>query len=135
MGQTLSPALPTCGLVIVGVLASGSGSATRWTDLFNPVFREHFKITLINGSLNLQLGKSIEWQDPSQLEIGGHVWEFCPIVLDEGALGVAFRSNRKRPDLLEIASPIYLRARLGGLKDGAQIHCRLLSGQLLRSAA
>jgi hypothetical protein len=133
--QPSSGALPRGGLEIVGVLASGSRSASSWTDLFNPFFGERFGITFVNGSLNLELGNAIEWENPRQFEIGGRSWEFCPIVLDEQALGVAFRGNRERPDLLEIASPVGLRARLGDLKDGARIRCRLLSGQLLRPAA
>jgi len=121
--------------MVEGVVASGSGSASSWMHLFNPFFGQLLNVTFVHGSLNLELGEPIEWKDPQQFEIGGRSWEFCPITLSEQAIGIAFRGNRQRRDLLEIASPARLRQRLGILQDGAKVRCRLLSGGFLRPAA
>jgi hypothetical protein len=77
----------------------------------------------------------LSWQEPLRLEICGRYWEFVPVILKEMALGVAFRGNRERLNLLEIASPVKLRERLATPNDGQIIQTRLLSGLLLQSAA
>ena len=135
IGAKPGSVLPDGGLRLTGTLYSGSGSASAWTYLFNPFFVERFGLTFVNGSLNLRLDGPIEWEDPRQLEIGGRTWEFCPLILAEAAIGLAFRGNRDRPDLLEVASPVFLRERLGDAADGARVPLRLLAGTFLRPAA
>jgi len=135
IGATPDSPLPAGGLEFTGTLCSGSGSASSWTDLFNPFFAKRFRLTFINGSLNLRLDGPIEWQSPQQFEIGGRNWEFCPLILADVATGLAFRGNRDRPDLLEVASPVLLRERLGNPADGTRIPLRLLAGTILRPAA
>jgi hypothetical protein len=135
IGAKPGSTLPSGGLDLIGTLYSGSGSASSWTSLFNPFFAPRFGLTFINGSLNLRLDAPIEWDDPHHFEIGGRTWEFCPLILAEVAIGLAFRGNRDRVDLLEVASPVFLRERLGGASDGTRVPLRLLAGTFLRPAA
>jgi hypothetical protein len=104
-------------------------------DAFTPVFDSLYGVTLLEGSLNLRLPEPVEWEDPFVLDIDGRHWEFCPVVLEEKAVGVVFRADRLSPDLLEIASTVHLRSTLGGLADGTTIAVRLLPGWDLRPAA
>ena len=127
IGITPGQALPADGLVVHGVLTSGTGSSKTWTDQFETEFGQRWGIRLQEGSLNLQLPAPIGWNEPLTIRISGQTWEFVPVILNEMAIGVAFRGNRLRPDLLEIASPVRLRDRLGTRDDGIQISARLLS--------
>lgn len=125
-------ALPSGGRIVHGRTFSGSGTAKDHTDLFLAAFRRRWGIELEPGSLNVQLDSPTEWEGPCTL-LPGTSWEFIPVIInDEQAIGVAFRGNRVRSDLLEIASPIKLRTRLGCPEPmQAQVAVRLLSGALL----
>ncbi len=111
------------------------GTSRTWTDGFTPVFESLYGVTLAAGSLNLRMRAPVEWEDPIVLDIGGRHWEFCPVVLEEREVGVAFRADRRAGDLLEIASTTHLRTALGGLDDGASVAIRLLPGWDLRPPA
>ena len=102
---------------------------------FRPPFNELFGVTLWPGSLNLWASEPIAWDDPFGLSAAGVAGEFCPVVLEEVAVGVAFRAPPYTPEYLEVLSPVELRPRLGGLQDGQMVGVRLLSGDLLRTAA
>jgi CTP-dependent riboflavin kinase len=134
IGLSHGQPLPADGLVVHGVLKSGTGSSKTWTDQFETEFGQRWGIRLQEGSLNIQLPAPIGWNEPLTIRISGQTWEFVPVVLNEIAIGVAFRGNQLRPDLLEIASPVKLRDRLGTRDDGIRISVRLLSGLLLGSA-
>lgn len=87
------------------------------------------------GSLNLWASHEIVWESPVRLVAGGFLAKFCPVVLEEVAAGVAFRAPPYTLKYLEVLSPVELRPRLGGLEDGKMISVRLLSGDVLKSAA
>jgi len=132
------PSIPPGGVRLTGRVLGPSetpGTSQIWMEAFTPVFDSLYGVELVPGSLNLRLPGSIEWEDPFVLDIGGRHWEFCPVVLDEKAVGVVFRADRLSPDLLEIASTVHLRSALGGVADGAMIAVRLLPGWDLRPAA
>lgn len=125
--------LPLGGRSTSGEVLGGrdtTRSARVWTDSFGPVFAANLGITFEPGSLNLRV-KPLEWESPWSFRINSSTWEFCPIILAERAVGLAFRGDRQRSDLLEIASPVHLRTVLGNLQDGDQIEVRLLPGRPL----
>jgi CTP-dependent riboflavin kinase len=130
------PSLPAqiLGLPFSGVVADGTGSAATWTDEFQRLFGASLNVTFHPGSLNLSLRARLDWPEPFLLPDGSQPWEFCPVVLEERAIGIAFRGNRERPDLMEIASPVLLRARLV-VEAGSAVRGRLLPGRLLAFAS
>ena len=127
--------LPSSGEHLSVKVDKGHGSAAIWTTQFGPVILERFGIELHPGSLNLWAENPVEWRDPVSLSADGMRAEFCPVVLEEVAVGMAFRGNRERPCYLEVFSPVGLRDRLGGLTDGQWISVRLLSGRDFASSA
>ena len=120
--------LPVGGQVFEVVVCSGSGTANTWTDMLTPVLAPKYGIALEPGSLNLWAGTNIVWCEPLELFAGDRNWELCPIIIEEKAIGVAFRANRETPRLLEVLSPVRLRTRLGDAKDGDRVSVRLLPG-------
>ncbi|HXW96845.1 MAG TPA: hypothetical protein VEI47_04605 [Gemmatimonadales bacterium] len=132
------PPLPQGGTSFVGTILGPPetpGTARAWTDGFLPIFSHLYGVTLEPGSLNLRLPSPVEWEDPYELDIEGRHWEFCPVVLEERQVGVAYRMDRRFPNLIEIVSVVDLRRALGGLPDGARVAARLLPGWDLRPAA
>ena len=137
LGLASDAALPSGGHHVRGELLGGDDtthSAEAWTDTFNPVFGSQVGVRFERGSFNLRV-QPVEWQAPWSLLIRTQVWEFCPLIIEECAVGLAFRGNRARPDLLEVALPVHLRTVLGGLANGAWLTSRLLPGRPLWSAA
>lgn len=132
------PSIPPGGVRLKGRVLGPTetpGTSKIWMEAFVPVFDSLYGVDLVPGSLNLRLPEPVEWEDPFVLDIEGRHWEFCPVVLEEKAVGVVFRADRQAPDLLEIASTVHLRTALGCLADGATIAVRLLPGWDLRPAA
>jgi hypothetical protein len=127
--------LPRGGEQLTLALRSGHGSASTWTYLFGPSFYEQFGITFWPGSLNLWGPRPITWDRPYCLVAGGVTGQFCPVILEEVAVGVAFRAQPFTLEYLEVLSPVELRPRLGGLQDEQMVRVRLLSGDLLGPAA
>jgi hypothetical protein len=130
--QAVSP--PEGGLAGAGKLVSHTGTAKVHTDELTPYFQQHFRLGLHEGTFNLELDGPITWPEASVILTTAHQWEVCPIVLKEAAVGIAIRGNLERPDLLEIISPVRLRARLGDIEDGALVPFRLLAGSTLKPA-
>ena len=58
--------------------------------------------------------------------------QFCPVILEEVAVGLAFRANSDTPTFLEVLSPVCLREHISNRHDGASIPIRLLAGSKLR---
>ena len=135
MGLPPTASLPPGGQLLSLKADSGSGTARAWTDLFAPVVQARFGIALWPGSLNLWADAPITWEEPLLLHVESIDGEFCPVVLNEAALGLAFRRRPYTPHYLEVIAPIELRPRLGGIKDGDTVAVRLLSGSLLKPAA
>jgi CTP-dependent riboflavin kinase len=112
-------------------VCSGSGTARIWSNLFGPIFQERFGIpSLWPGTLNLLAKSPVLWENPSRYS----AHEFCPIILEECAIGVVLRladPARLTLEFLEVLSPVALRPRLGNVQDGQEITVRLLSGDLL----
>jgi len=131
LGRHPGAPLPIGGQSITGTVRSGNRSAHQWTYMFNPVFHATYGVTFFPGSLNLHLSEPANWQEPLRVEIGGRDWEFCPVVLESRAIGLAFRGNRLHPELLEVASPVCLRDRLENLEDDAMVSITLLPGTVL----
>jgi len=135
LGLSEGDPFPAGGQTLHLTLRSGSGSARSWTALFSEVFRTQFGVHLHPGTLNLWAEEPIRWENPMQLRVAGAAGEFCPVILEERAIGVAFRGNKAMPYFLEILSPVYLRARLPDSRDEATVKVRLLGGELLARAA
>ena len=127
--------LPSGGQTLHLALRSGTGSARSWTALFTELFRTQFGVHLEPGTLHLWAEEPIRWENPLQLPVAGIVGEFCPVILEERAIGVALRGNKAMPYFLEILSPVYLRARLPDSHDEATVEVRLLGGEFLARAA
>lgn len=102
--------------------------------MLEPVLASRYGITLEAGSFNLWAEGDVEWREPFETLTGNRHWELCPIILEEKAVGVAFRGNRETPRLLEVLSPVRLRTRLGGARDGDRVQVRLLPGSALGAA-
>ena len=130
LGLKSGDSLPSGGYSLMVTVQSGSGPADTWTKLFGPVFAERCGITLHSESLNLWAGNNISWDRPREIAIEAGTAELCPVILDESAVGVAFRMNRQALRYLETMSPISLRSRLN-LSDGQRIAVRLLPGVAL----
>ena len=126
--------LPNGGQRLIVRIISGTGTATVWTELFNPIFQSRFGVTLFPGSLNLTSDHPVAWAAPVLIQIDTIVAEFCPIILEEAAVGVAFRGNAHTPTLLEVLSPVNLRKRMQIGSDGGSIEVRLLPGACLNVA-
>jgi hypothetical protein len=135
LGLSDGDAFPAGGQTLHLTLRSGSGSARSLTALFSELFRTQFGVHLYPGTLNLWAEEPIRWENPIQLRVPGGAGEFCPVILEERAIGVAFRGNRAMPYFLEILSPVYLRDRLPDSRDEAIVTVRLLGGELLARAA
>jgi hypothetical protein len=127
--------LPLGGQELLVRIESGSHSAETWTSLFGPIFTTRLGVKLYPGSLNLRSDYSVEWDTPLCIQVNAINGEFCPIILNERAIGVAFRGNRETPALLEVLAPVNLRDRLSNARDGDEIRVRLLSGRFLHAAA
>ena len=112
---------------------SGSRTASAWTQLFGPAVEERCGVKLHTGSLNLWAAEPVPWQDPVRITAGDVTGEFCPVLLEECAVGVAFRANEATPKYLETLSPVHLRDKLN-LSDGQKIGVRLLPGSCLKAA-
>jgi|SRR6266480_856708 len=123
--------LPQGGQRIAVMVQSGSGSADAWTKMFGPAF-ERCGITLYPGSLNLWAAEEIFWDNPVTISTSAGTGEFCPVILEECAVGVAFRKNTETPRYLETLAPVRLRDRLN-LSDGQRMSVRLLPGRALDS--
>jgi CTP-dependent riboflavin kinase len=132
LGLKSGDPLPSGGYSFVVTVQSGSGSADTWTKLFGPVFAERCGITLHPGSLNLWAAHNISWDQPREISVEDKTAEFCPVILEESAVGVAFRMNRQTRRYLETMSPVGLRNHLN-LQDGQRISVRLLPGNALGS--
>jgi len=128
LGSSVADELPTGGQILKVTVCCGSGTAHTWTEMLAPFLRDRYGINVEPGSLNLWADGEILWRQPFTADAGGREWELCPLVLEERAIGVAFRSNRDSPEFLEVLSPVKLRSRLGNAKDGDRIRIRLLSG-------
>ena len=127
LGLKSGDALPAGGYSLVVTVQSGSGTAETWTEMFGTVFAERYGISLHPGSLNLWANHNISWDQPREIAVENGIGEFCPVILEEAAVGVAFRMNRETRHYLETLSPISLRSHLS-LRDGQRISVRLLPG-------
>ena len=132
LGLKSGDPLPSGGYSLVVTVQSGSGTAGMSTKMFGPEFAERCGISLHPGSLNLWADNNISWDGPREIAVGAATGEFCPVILEELAVGVAFRMNRQTPRYLETMSPISLRSQLH-LRDGQRIAVRLLPGAALGS--
>jgi len=130
LGLKSGDPLPSGGYSLMVTVQSGSGTADRWTKMFGPVFAARCGISLHPGSLNLWADNNISWDGPREMSVGATTGEFCPVILEELAVGVAFRVNRETPRYLETMSPRSLRSHLN-LRDGQRIAVRLLPGAAL----
>ena len=130
LGLKMGDPLPSGGYSLVVTVQSGTGSADTWTKIFGPVFRERCGISLHPGSLNLWADNNISWDQPREISVEDNTGEFCPVILEESAVGVAFRTNQQTRRYLETLSPVGLRTQLN-LKDGQRIAVRLLPGNAL----
>jgi CTP-dependent riboflavin kinase len=128
IGREEGAVLPPGGLLITGSVAAGTGTAAQWSTELSRLIGGPLGVAFAPGTLNIQLDHQVQWEAPLRLDHGTHPWELCPIILADRAIGLAFRGNRDRPDLLEIVSPIRLRDALGGIAPGAQVTGRLLPG-------
>ena len=127
LGLKSGDQLPPGGYSFVVTVQSGSGASDTWTTMFGPLFAQRCGITLFSGSLNLSASDNISWDRPCQLSVAAGTAEFCPVILEERAVGVAFRANQQTRRFLETLSPIDLRAQMA-LRDGQRIAVRLLPG-------
>jgi len=133
LGLRPSDPLPEGGQRLTLSVRSGSGTAASWTGLFGPALEARYHVVLEPGSLNLWADAPILWQDPVHIIESTVTGEFCPVILEECAVGVAFRANKATPTYLEVLSPVHLRTRLN-LSDGQPITVRLLPGSFLKAA-
>lgn len=125
--------LPQGGKPLVLTLRSNSGSAQIHTDRLAPMVRTLFGIELYPGSLNLWSEAPLEWERPMPVSTGDYpAGQFCPVILEEVAVGLAFRANSDTPTFLEVLSPVCLREHISNRHDGASIPIRLLAGSELR---
>ncbi len=134
LGLALVDPLPVGGQVLEVEVRSGNGTASMWSYMYGPIFHERLGIpSLWPGTLNLWAISPVTWENPAQYWLH----EFCPIVLEERAIGLVLRwadpppPRSRTPDFLEVLSPVELRPRLGNLENGQKISVRLLSGDLL----
>ena len=134
LGLASNDDLPSGGQVLKVTVCCGSGTARAWTNMLGPVLALRYGVNIEPGSLNLWADSDIVWREPMMAFAGDREWELCPIVLDEQAIGVAFRGNSETPRLLEVMAPIRLRTRLGDAKDGDRVLVRLLPGSALGAA-
>ena len=75
----------------------------------------------------------LEWERPMPVSTGDYpAGQFCPVILEEVAVGLAFRANSDTPTFLEVLSPVCLREHISNRHDGASIPIRLLAGSELR---
>ena len=132
----LSPGddLPEGGQGLDVTVCCGTGTARTWTDVLEPLLATRYRIHLEPGSFNLWAEFDVEWLEPAKEWAGNRKWELCPIILEEKAVGVAFRANRDAPRFLEVLSPVRLRIRLGAARDGDRIRVRFLPGSALGAA-
>jgi hypothetical protein len=132
LGLQSGDPLPSGGYSLVVTVQPGSGTADASTRIFAPVFLERCDISLHPGSLTLWAGHNMSWDRPREIAVEAGIGELCPVILEELAIGVAFRMNRQTPLYLETMSPISLRSQLN-LRDGQRIAVRLLPGASLAS--
>ena len=130
LGLEMGDPLPSGGYSFVVTVQSGSGSADTWTRIFGPVFSERCGISLYPGSLSLGAGGNVSWDQPRQISAEGNTAEFCPLIIEETAVGVAFRLNQETRRDLETMSAVDLVNQLK-LRDGQRIAVRLLPGNAL----
>lgn len=135
LGLESGTVLPPGGEQVLVRIESGNHSAEHWTALFGPIFHARYGVNFYPGSFNLRADYSIVWDAPISIPTSIVDGEFCPVILEEAAVGVAFRGNTHTPTLLEVLAPVKLRERIGNADDGNQIAIRLLSGKYLRHAA
>jgi hypothetical protein len=132
LGLAPDDSLPGGGQVLDVEVRSGNGSASIWSHIYGPTFRELCGIPLWPGTLNLWAASPVTWDSPTTYK----AHEFCPIILEECAVGVVLRwadpTFPRKLEFLEVLSPVELRPRLGGVRNEQWINVRLLSGQLLR---
>ncbi len=132
-GLAVGDLLPIGGQVLDVEVRSGNGSASIWSYLYSPIFKQMFGIaSLWPGTLNLWADSAPKWEKPAQYA----THEFCPIILADRAIGVVLRwadpSKPRTPEFLEVLSPVELRPRLGNVQNGQKIEVRLLPGDLLK---
>jgi hypothetical protein len=132
LGLKMGDPLPSGGYSFIVTVQPGSGTADTWTRVFGPLFTQRCGISLHPGSLNLWATDNLSWDQPREISVGTTSGEFCPVILEESAVGVAFRSNRQTLRYLETMSPVDLRGQLK-LRDGQRIAVRLLPGNALGS--
>jgi hypothetical protein len=135
LGLESGTLLPPGGQKLLVRIEAGNHSAEHWTALFGPIFRARYGVNLYPGSFNLRAEHPIVWDAPLSIPTTRVNGEFCPVILEEAAVGVAFRGNSDTPVFLEVLAPVKLRDRVTNADDGNQIAIRLLSGKYLRHAA
>jgi len=135
LGLAPGEPLPGGGQALDVEVRSGSGSASAsFHLLYGPTFRELCGIAgFWPGTLNLRVAAPVTWEDPVTYQAR----EFCPIILEERAIGVVLRNADptlpRTPEFLEVLSPVQLRPRLHDAQDHEWIKVRLLSGRLLKA--
>ena len=132
LGLKSGDRFPVGGYSLVVTVQSGSGTADRWTTMFGPVFSDRCGISLHPESLNLWADGNVSWDQPREISVAAGIGEFCPVILEELAVGVAFRMNRLTLRYLETVSPVSLRNQMN-LRDGQRIAVRILPGRFLGS--
>lgn len=135
LGRKAGESLPDGGQKLRLRHDSGHQSGHQWAAHFGELFREEFGIGLFAGTFNLYSNGPIAWPAPqtfSRAEAEG--FEFCPVVIEERAVGIAMRKGTEREDFLEVLSPVELRERLNASRGDA-FAVRLLPGSALHRAA
>ena len=130
VGLASGDSLPNGGFARDATVRSGHGSAKNWLEIFGAQLSERFRIDMYAGSLNLWFTEPIELPNPWVISEDGIQAGFCPLILDEKAIGLAFRTQDGNPLFLEVFSPVKLRDRLS-LDDGTGVRVRILSGEIL----
>jgi hypothetical protein len=131
LGLKSADPLPSGGYSFVVTVQSTPDVAESSTSIFGPAF-ERCGISLHSAPLTLHATDNVSWDRPRDISVAGGRAEFCPVIFEELAVGVALRINRDTRGYLETMSPIDLRSVLK-LREGQRIAVRLLPGAALTS--
>jgi hypothetical protein len=136
LGISPTDPLPTGGQPLLLTLRSNSRSASLVSDELAPLMRSSFGVELHPGSFNLWSTEPLIWESPAPFPTPTYSdGEICPVILEECAIGIAFRANHEVPTFLEVFSPVRLRGRIPSAQDEAKVGIRLLAGTRLHRTA
>ena len=131
LGLKSADPLPSGGYSFVVTVEATPAAAETPASIFGPAF-ERCGISLHPAPLTLHATDNVSWDRPRDIAVAGGRAEFCPVIIEETAVGVALRLNRDTRGYLETMSPVDLRSILK-LRDGHRIAVRLLPGAALAS--